>query len=277
MQLKFKHTMLKIDALMLLFPLLAMLLGNGRMVLVLMAALAVHELAHWGMARALCVRMESIRLTPFGGLSRMENPYAVSAARLGAVAAAGPLGNLLAILVSAALCRWGILGAALTVALIQVNAMLMLLNLLPALPLDGGRMLYALLSGFIPKERALAIGIWTGRALAGILVAIAAWGCIVQGQLNLSFLFVAVFILASAQDERFALLEGRVKTLLRGLRPVKGIVPAHIVAMDEQTPFEIALRAAQADRVTLYAVYREGKLMRIMDDRELLGRIAQEG
>src|SRR5699024_1868852 len=89
--------------LMLLFPILAALLGEGASAAALIASLFIHELAHAAAARLLHVGMSSVRLTPFGGMSRIENPYAISAPRVFAVAAAGPAANLLALLSCGAL------------------------------------------------------------------------------------------------------------------------------------------------------------------------------
>ena len=103
MRIKVLGAMWQIDPLMLLFPILAALLGEGASAAALIASLFVHELAHAAAARLLHVGMSSVRLTPFGGMSRIENPYAISAPRVFAVAAAGPAANLLALLACGAL------------------------------------------------------------------------------------------------------------------------------------------------------------------------------
>lgn len=276
MQFKCKNTVLRVDLLMLLFPCIAILLGEGQSMLILMGSLFAHESAHWVMARALRVGMRSIRLTPFGGIAQIENPYALSPAKLFAVSCVGPVANLLLILVAAALCHWSILSPAFAVEWIRVNAVLMAFNLLPALPLDGGRMLYAALSAIFPRERALCIGLWSGRVLAGLLAAFSLCGFIAGHRLNLSPLFAAVFILVSASDERHALSDSRVQALLNGIRPIRTPTPAQVIAIDANSSPEAALRAARPDRVTLFAVYQEGHLARIVDDRAMLDALVPD-
>ena len=135
---------------MLLFPLVAALLGEGLGAGMLFGSLLIHEFAHAAAAHVLHVAMSEIRLTPFGGAARIENPYAVSAPRVFAVAAAGPAANLLALLACGAMRPlWP---AAPLAELMRVNGMLMAFNLLPALPLDGGRMTYALLSAKLAEN-----------------------------------------------------------------------------------------------------------------------------
>lgn len=273
MQIRLKHSQLKIDWLMLLFPIISIALGNGRETALLMLSLCGHEAAHFLAARALKVSFHSLRLTPFGGMSQIENPYAISAARLCAVSAAGPAVNLLVLLLSAALCHWHAMSLETTSQLIHINALLMLFNLLPALPLDGGRILYALLSLVMPRRRAVEIGIFLGRTLAVILLALTLWGCAFRGTLNLSPVFAALFLIVSAQDERRALTDSRVQTLIDSLRPLDEPLPAGIVAIDATASPETALRAACPGRVTLFAIFEEGRFARLVDDRTLLARI----
>lgn len=273
MQIRLKNTHLHIDWLMLLFPCIAAALGEGRMAALLMLSLFAHEAAHLAAARALRVPIHMLRLTPFGGMAQIENPYAVSAARLILISVAGPGANLLLILLAAALCHWQLLSSFLSAELIQINAMLMLFNLLPALPLDGGRILYALLSMFIPRRRAVEAGILIGRILAALLILLALWGCAVYHHLNLSPVFAALFLLASARDERTSLTDSRLRTLLDSICPISEPQPAALVAISSDTAPETALRAAWPDRVTLFAVFEQNRFTRIIDDRTLLNRI----
>lgn len=274
LRFRFGGITLRIDLLMLMLPALASLLGSGMEAGCLMLALTVHEIAHFAAAKLLNVGMSSVRLTPFGGLMQIENPYSVSPARLFAVAAAGPFANLLLMLVTSAIGGQWTAAPALVAALIQINAMLMLFNLLPALPLDGGRMLYSLLSIRMRREQALKIGVRLGWLVAAALAALSVWGIVARHRLNLSPLFAAVFLLCSAGDEQRALLDSRVQTLINGLRPMKGPVPVQVVAIDANTPPANAISTARPDRLTLFAVYQDGRLDHFTDDRTLLSRMS---
>lgn len=273
MQLRLKHTQLRIDWLMLLFPILAAALGEGRTAAMLLLSLGIHEAAHYLAARALGISFHSLRLTPFGGMSQIENPYTISAPRLCAVSAAGPIANLFVMLLSAALCHWRMLNVQTASELIQINALLMLFNLLPALPLDGGRILYAILSIFISRKRAAETGIFLGRVLAVLLTLAALWGLIFRGALNLSPVFAALFLLSSSGDERRALMDSRVQSLISSIRPLTEPLPANIVAITSDTPPETALRSTVPGRVTLFAVFHDGQFDKFIDDRTLLARI----
>lgn len=270
MHFKIRNTILQIDLLLVFFILMGVVLDEAQQMFLLILSLCAHESAHFFCAHALHVAMASVRLTPFGGFAQIENPYNISPARLCAVALAGPLANLLLLIGAAAMCQWQILNPLSAYTLMQINLLLMLFNLMPALPLDGGRVLFAILSQKLPRQKALNIGLWIGRFLAFALIFLAIWGFFTYGQLNLSCFFSAAFLLASGWDERRALDDSRVRALFDSIRPLHQPTPASIVAIEANMPVQAILRSIHADQITLFAVYDSGKLCRIVDARSLI-------
>ena len=277
MALTVGRTKLLAHPLALLMPVLALALGAGSEALALTIGLAAHEAAHLLTARALGVGVSQLRLMPFGGAISLENPYAIAPGKLLAVAAAGPAGSLLCLILSAALAHWRALSPGLSLALIQANLVLMLFNLVPALPLDGGRMLYALLCDRLGRAKAAELGILLGRITAAMLAGLALAMAILHRRVNLSLLFAAAFLLASAGDERQALSGADLRALLGTLKPVAQPMPARMVAVGEDCAARAALRAARADALTLYAVYSGSRLVRLTDDRRLLEALIAGG
>ena len=277
MALTVGRTKLLAHPLALLMPVLALALGAGSEALALTIGLAAHEAAHLLAARALGVGVSQLRLMPFGGAISLENPYAIAPGKLLAVAAAGPAGSLLCLILSAALAHWRALSPGLSLALIQANLVLMLFNLVPALPLDGGRMLYALLCDRLGRAKAAELGILLGRITAAMLAGLALAMAILHRRVNLSLLFAAAFLLASAGDERQALSGADLRALLGTLKPVAQPMPARMVAVGEDCAARAALRAARADALTLYAVYSGSRLVRLTDDRRLLEALIAGG
>ena len=275
MQLSTKRTQLRIDWLMLLFPLLAAALGHGKETALLFLSLAVHETAHFLAARMLNLSFHTLRLTPFGGMAQIDNPYSITPLRLCIVSAAGPAANFLLILFCASFCHWQLLGFETASQLIHINAMLMLFNLLPALPLDGGRILYALLSLIMPRRRAVEGGILLGRILAAVLIALAIFGCIRRNTLNLSPVFAAVFLIVSASDERSALTDSRLHTFAERLKPIRTPTEAQIVAISTTTPAETVLRSVTSDKITFFAIFDHDVFIQFLDDRTYIHRLLQ--
>lgn len=276
MALTLGRAKLSVHPLAMLFPVAMLFLGGRGDAAALLIALAAHEGAHILAARLAGVRVSRIRLMPFGGAIETDNPYALSPARLLAVAAAGPLANLAMLFVTAALAHWDVITPLFALSLIRINAALMLFNLLPALPLDGGRMLYALLSKRVSRAKAAEFGIWAGRIVAGLLLAACVYGGIRHGRFNISFVMAAAFILASARDERAALSGVNARAMLAAMRPVRGPMPARVVAVGSDCDARDALKAAHPDALTIYAVYDDSRLSSFTDDRRLLRAVIED-
>ncbi|HET9983296.1 MAG TPA: acetate--CoA ligase [Longimicrobiales bacterium] len=145
--------------------------------LLLLASLLAHELAHALAARAERIPVDAIRLFIFGGVTRTRTEARTPGREL-VLAVVGPVASLAVALLFSLLWMFlgarGNLPAAAVVArhLAVVNLVLAVFNLLPGLPLDGGRMLRALLwklSG--DPAQATRIASRAGLLLAYVLLA----------------------------------------------------------------------------------------------------------
>jgi len=119
-------------------------LVSALFVVLLYASVLVHELSHCVVARAFHLPVRRILLYPLGGFSEIEKE-APTPAREFLVAAAGPAVSLVLAAVGYGLSRLVPAGTAhvLVIQLVWANLLVGLFNLLPGLPLDGGRMLRA--------------------------------------------------------------------------------------------------------------------------------------
>jgi Zn-dependent protease len=147
--------------------------GDGRglgtpllLIAVLAASLMAHELAHALVARRLGLHVLDITIWPLGGMARLkgmsERPQVEAP-----VAAAGPLANLALAAISAPFPgEWA-------AAITWINMVLGAGNLLPAFPLDGGRLLRAWLARASPMVDATWAAVKVDRWLALILTILA--------------------------------------------------------------------------------------------------------
>jgi Zn-dependent protease len=142
-------------------------------VILLYLSVLVHELSHSVVARGYGLPVRRILLYPLGGISEIDRE-APTPGREFAIAAAGPA---LSLLLGA--LGWGLsqvvtagVGGALIRQLMFANIIVGLFNLLPGLPLDGGRMLRAVIWLVTKKPNTATIAAaWVGRILAlGLLV-----------------------------------------------------------------------------------------------------------
>jgi Zn-dependent protease len=156
------------------------------------ASVLVHELGHALVARRLDVRIAGIDLHFLGGAAMMVDPPRSARDEM-LIAAAGPL-------VSLALAGLGLgLGAATGLGLVTilgwVNLILGIFNLIPALPMDGGRILRAALARRLEYGRATDVAVTVSR----VFVLLFAIGGLVSGQLQLALLAGLLWMLGSAE------------------------------------------------------------------------------
>ena len=142
------------------------------------ACVVVHELAHCLVGRPRGLVVHEIELLPIGGVSKLENLPENPHDEL-AMAIAGPLASIgiavgaasLAALVSVPLLPVDLFGGSVLTRLVWFNLLIAAFNLLPAFPLDGGRVFRAFLEERgATLEQATRIAARTGRTVAIALV-----------------------------------------------------------------------------------------------------------
>ncbi len=177
---------------------------NVLFIMALFGCVVAHEFGHALMARRFGIKTPDITLLPIGGVARLERMPEDPVQEIW-VAVAGPVVNVViwAILVV-------ILGAGPGLAelesldsaasdfagqLAAVNLMLVLFNLIPAFPMDGGRVLRAVLALFMPRASATAVASKVGQVAA---LGFAFFG-LMSG--NIVLLLIAFFVFAAATAE----------------------------------------------------------------------------
>ncbi|HHX51295.1 MAG TPA: peptidase M50 [Clostridia bacterium] len=141
------------------------LLGVLQQVLIIFGVVFFHEMAHVLAARRYGIRVREVEIFPFGGVARMEQMLELEPAVEIRVALAGPLSNFFLFFLS----LWffpGIIGSSLGKLFLQVNLTLAIFNLLPAFPLDGGRIIRSLVAGRLGLSRANLMAIRWGKGIA---------------------------------------------------------------------------------------------------------------
>src|SRR5882762_9707071 len=181
----------------------AMAIQGTLFVVLLFLCVVLHELGHALTARSFGIRTPDITLLPIGGVARLERIPENPKQEL-AIAIAGPLVNvaIAAILIFAlnAQATFSDLGDLNTprVAMLQklasVNIFLVLFNLIPAFPMDGGRVLRALLAMRMNYARATQVASTVGQGLAFVFGLVGLFS-------NPMLLFIAFFVYLGASQE----------------------------------------------------------------------------
>lgn len=167
----------------------------------------LHEFGHIGMARRFGIKTPSVVLTPIGGIASLERIPEEPRQEL-LVAIAGPLVNVgIALLLMAGfgLSLDGLLSldleqSSLAERLLLVNVTLVAFNLIPAFPMDGGRVLRAVLAMWLGGQRATAIAARIGQGFAALFVML---GLFFNPLLVLIGVFIYFAAAAEAQSAAF--------------------------------------------------------------------------
>jgi stage IV sporulation protein FB len=164
--------------------------------LTLFSIVFIHELGHVTAARSFGWTVTKVELLPFGGVAETEQLGRSSVKEDIIVALAGPLQNAWMIGAAYVLEAMGVWGAEWSFYFIQANMMIGLFNLLPILPLDGGKVMQALLSCWIPYYRAIQASTWVSMSLSLGLLAASCWRIRTDG-IAFNLAVISVFLLVS--------------------------------------------------------------------------------
>lgn len=166
----------------------------------------LHEFGHAFAARAFGIKTPDITLLPIGGVARLERMPKSPWQEL-VIAVAGPAVNVgIAIILILSLFGTSLPGNILNIDpangsrlgldLLYINIWLVMFNMIPAFPMDGGRVLRSILAMFMKYPTATRVAARTGQVVAVffVIASFTPYG-------NTMLLFIAMFVFMAAQQE----------------------------------------------------------------------------
>jgi stage IV sporulation protein FB len=195
----------------------------------------LHELAHSTMAYRLGVEVREIELLPFGGVAKFRDLIELAPSIEFKVAIAGPILNLFLAAGTVLIIRYQLLSNLPLWFFLRLNLMMALFNLVPAFPLDGGRIMRAKLSQQLGFKDATSKVLWWSKVLAVLFAILSVIG-IYLGYVNIMLLIISFFIYYVACKEgrfsHYALMQYLAKK--RGKILSQGVVNAkQLVALED--------------------------------------------
>ena len=191
---------LKINWLFFLILFLFALVGDLARALLAFSIVFLHELGHVLTAVYYKIKVKEIELLPFGGVAVFRDLLEINPDVERRVALAGPMVNFVLAGLATLLTRYGVLSLETALFFISCNLQIGLFNLVPALPLDGGRILRATLvkgSGYrLATHETLRI-----TRVVAILAALWAVLCWCLEKVSLVSLLAAFFVYFAALKE----------------------------------------------------------------------------
>jgi Zn-dependent protease/CBS domain-containing protein len=249
--------------------------GGVLFFLALFGCVLLHEFGHALMARHYGIPTRDITLLPIGGLARLERMPDKPIQELW-VALAGPAVN---VVIAAALAigltlanAWepvsalGLMQGGFAERLVAVNIFLVLFNLLPAFPMDGGRVLRSLLALRLEYSRATRIAASVGQGMAVLFGIAGLFG-------NPMLLLIALFVWIGASQEAAA---AEIRSSLTGLTVRDAMLTDFKVLSPEQTLGD-AVRMLLAGSQQDFPVMDRGEVAGILGHHDLFRALREQG
>lgn len=241
----------------------AVIAGIG-LILALFGCVVLHELGHALMARRYGIRTQQITLLPIGGVASIERMPEDPKQEI-AVALAGPAVNLL---IALGLWLWLSLGQALLQVdqlsltggpflerLMVINVILGIFNLLPAFPMDGGRVLRAVLAMRMDHNRATQAAARVGQGLA-------LWLGLLGLLYNPFLIFIALFVWIGAAAEA-------------GVEQIKSTLSNAVVGRAMLTDFQVLSPQDPLSRAIELTLAGSQKDFPVLEDSRITGVLTQ--
>jgi len=252
-------------------------LGLTVEVLFILVAVLVHEISHVVMALALGVKVTEIELLPFGGQAKIEDFTGLEPDHEIYIALVGPIVSL-----SLAGIFYFIQARMTSTYLplfININLFLGVFNLCPALPMDGGRILRALLSQAIGYKKATGRAAALGKLIAVLFILIGLYQVYFQHS-GANYVVVGMLLFWAARREGQLLVYAFMRYLVnkKGELSKHGVLPAQQIISREDTLIKKILESTRPSYyLVVVAVDEADHLIGMRSEAELIECFFEKG
>ncbi|WP_409341652.1 M50 family metallopeptidase [Paenibacillus sp. MBLB4367] len=268
-------TAYRFHPLFVLMMVVSLLSGHFVEMLTLFSIVLVHELGHMAAARGFGWRVKEVQLLPFGGVVVVEESGNLPAREEMLVALAGPLQNVWMIAFAFGMKMVGWPETEWWDYFIKCNAMIALFNLLPVSPLDGGKVMQALLSYAMSYHRTLLCCTVISLFMSVVMITGSLFHIGSGGGVQLNLLAIGVFLFYSNwygykslpyQFVRFLLSrENRASSHVR-----KGTVAEPIIVSEDHRIGDIMQLFMREKYHLVYVIGKQGTIERVLPEQRLI-------
>ncbi len=252
-------------------------------ILVLFLCVLLHEFGHALAAKSYGIRTPDITLLPIGGVARLERMPDKPLQEL-VVALAGPAVNV-AIIIGLGVVMWDRLATTgtdllsllfrpltgdLLLDVFRVNIILVIFNMIPAFPMDGGRVLRSLLATQLSYTRATEIAATVGQGLAIVFGFLG----LISSPINIILILIAFFVWIGASQESAV---AGLRDLSSGL-PVDAAMIREFRTLDQNAVLSDAVEALLSTSQHEFPITdQEGQVLGILTRRDMIKALRDKG
>ena len=268
-----------VDPLVVVFAALYAFAGNLWQWMVVFASLLVHEAAHAVTAAGFGFAVARISVTPIGAVASLEGDIQLRPEAEAAVAMSGPMTSLVLAAMGYLLLIYGNADRGKIEFFVGANIVLAMFNLIPAFPLDGGRVLRALMTERLGVASATRKAVGMSRVI-GIGIAVLGVAGVAAGYFNFLVPALGLFILITAERERQSAVCAGLKSVMgkRVSLSKRGALPVRLlVAAPEMTACDLLRKVTSSDFTVVSVIGAGGREIGRLSELELLEGISMLG
>ena len=224
----------------------------------------LHELGHYFMAKHRGYKLSKFSLSPYGvslsyygeTLEERDEIY---------IAFAGPFVNILSAVLVTAL--WWLFPSTyfLTYNFVEISLIIALSNLLPAYPLDGGRIFVSMTSNLINRKKAIKITFFVNFLLSILCFLLFIVFCFIN--FNPTFLLFGVFLVLGALDLNFISKYEKVNVFNK---KVKSFSKPRIFVVSSEVKIKELIKKIQGNKSTIFIVTHEQNESKMFVEKMIL-------
>lgn len=237
----------------------------------------LHELAHVFCARRLCVPVSRITIYPFGVAAQLSAEYIKSSEKEFIIAFSGPFFNIILFWLCVILAKhlpFNILHFCL-----DINVAMAVVNLIPALPLDGGRMLKSILTSKFGIIRAYNFMYRLSRILICALGVFAVY-LFFSSDFNFSLILISAFLFQNLSRQQMTISHLTLSEILNNSKKLesRNIYKTKVICVTEDTAASILLRHLGYDYYCIvYVADKNCKIIKTLSETQVLSALTTYG
>ncbi|MCD9022708.1 M50 family metallopeptidase [Cohnella silvisoli] len=272
--IKWRGIIFRLHPLFVLVMIASILTGRFADLATLFFIVLWHELGHLITALRYGWTVKEVKLLPFGGVVEVEEAGTLPVREEVWVAIAGPVQNVILATVGYLLGQAGWIDKGWSDDFVRANALIGLFNLLPVLPLDGGRMLQAWISLQVPFHRTLMWSAKISLAFSGLIVVASLYPLLNGGLLHLNLLAVGVFLCASNwtyfRNIPFVFLRFLVHRSERSEKRMDRGMLSRPIVIAENRPLSYIIKLFMKEQYHLVYVMKQGKIGKVVPEKTII-------